>query len=78
MTEVTIMVTEEVADALMQLVRKGHLKSVRGRKGRARYTAFCLAGYSRPIRGDRWIRIGEASDVTVGWARIPERYSYGG
>jgi len=84
MTEVTLMVTGEVADALAQLAITGRLKSVRGRKGRARYTAFCLAGYTRPMKGERWIKIGLKPDVRDEykldgvWHRLPERYSFGG
>ena len=71
MKEVTLMVTDEVCEALERLVINGHLNT---NQSGSNYTAFNLALMTRPVKGDRWIKLPRF----CGWARLPETISYGG
>jgi hypothetical protein len=63
MKEVRIVVTNSTAKALRQLLDKGITPS---------FKAFNLALCSRPMKGERWIRIGEVEGgVSEGWERLP-------
>jgi len=70
MTEVTLMVTDETARHLERLILTGRVNAVGGKS----YEAYCLALMSRPIKGDRWLKLPRF----CGWARLPKRLSYGG
>jgi hypothetical protein len=70
MKEVTLMVTNSTARLLDSLVETGRIT----RKTREGYEAYCLAMCSRPIKGERWLRVG--GDLM--WKRLPKRLSYGG
>lgn len=63
MKQVSIIVTDETARRLNELLDHGITPSS---------TAFNLALFSRPVKGERWIRIGDVNGgVTDSWARLP-------
>lgn len=66
MKTLTIVVTDETAKQIERLAMKGRVP-------RRAYGAYVLAHSTRPVKGERWVKVGDND-----WWRLPERTSCGG
>lgn len=72
MKVLSIVVSDKTAREIMNLAHKGRITAKNG------YDAYCLALATRPMDGERWVRI-EGFDSHEGkgfWMRLPKRVTY--